>query len=86
MESTSNLIHLAPADQPSSVHQLTDRLFGAYTVDDGKVHLAGCRLDDCLFLRLGVQCGDEFREMFLDAEGREVSGEQGVGNFSVIDR
>ena len=46
-------IYYAPAHQPKSVHELTKRLFSAYTVDGGVVHLAGCRLEDRLFLRLG---------------------------------
>lgn len=76
LESTSEPIHLAPASQPNSVHQLAERLFAAYTVDQGRVHLAGCVLEDCLFLRLSVQCGDDHREMFLDDQGQEVAGER----------
>lgn len=76
LESTSDVIHIAPADQPTSVHQLTDRLFGAYTIDNGKVHLAGCQLEDQLFLRLIANCGDDLREIYLDAQCREVPSDQ----------
>ena len=48
---TDQQVHRAPADQPHSVRELTERLFPAYTVDDGAVHLAGCRLEDRLFIR-----------------------------------
>ncbi len=51
MSGTEKPIHRAPVDQPSSVHELAQRLFPAYTVDGGSVHLAGCRLEDRLFLR-----------------------------------
>ena len=76
MDASSDVIHLAPADQPTSVHQLTERLCGAYTIEGGTVHLAGCLLEDRLFMRLGMHCGDDFREVYLDAEGRDVAGEQ----------
>ena len=36
---------IAPADQPSATHEITERLFGGYQIDGGKIHLAGCRLD-----------------------------------------
>lgn len=76
MDADTNVIHITPADQPTSVRQFTERLFGAYTIDGGTVHLAGCHLEDRPFLRLGLRCGDDFREVYLDAEGREVAGDQ----------
>jgi hypothetical protein len=76
LNAENSVVHLAPADQPTTVHQLTERLFGAYTVDGGTVHLAGCHLDDRPFLRLGVRCGDDFREIYLDTQGRDVAGDQ----------
>ena len=41
-----------PSDQPEAVHELADRLFGAYTLDGGKAHLAGCHLTDSPLVRL----------------------------------
>lgn len=46
-------VHLAPADQPASVHEIVDRLFPAYQIDGGSIHLAGYWLEDRRFLRLG---------------------------------
>ena len=43
--------HAAPACQPTSVHELTPRLFDAYTVEGGHVMLGGCSLEDHPLLR-----------------------------------
>ncbi|MCL4206024.1 MAG: hypothetical protein KJ000_26365 [Pirellulaceae bacterium] len=43
--------HAAPASQPTSVHQLTPRLFDAYTVEAGRVMLGGGTLEDLPLLR-----------------------------------
>jgi hypothetical protein len=43
--------HARPKDQPISVHELTSRLFRAYTVDKGSVRLSGCSLEDTPLLR-----------------------------------
>ena len=75
MDSTTHVIHVAPADQPTSVHQIAERLFPAYTVDGGSVHLAGCTLEDRLFVRLDFHHGREPVRMYLDAAGREVGDE-----------
>lgn len=40
-----------PLSQPEAVHELTDRLFAAYTLDEGQVRLAGCHLEEVPFLR-----------------------------------
>lgn len=72
MDSTRHVIHVAPADQPNSVHQIAQRLFPAYIVDDGKVQLAGCTLEDRLFVRLDFCRGDESVEVYVGADGREV--------------
>ncbi|HBO46172.1 MAG TPA: hypothetical protein DD670_20055, partial [Planctomycetaceae bacterium] len=47
----SPLLMLAPADQPGTVHEMADRLLPAYTIESGTVRLAGCLLEDRLFLR-----------------------------------
>jgi hypothetical protein len=69
---TETPIHHAPADQPGSVHELTQRLFPAYTVDDGAVHLAGCRLEDRLFLRMGDSGQARAGVLTMDDSGRSI--------------
>ncbi len=76
MDTTDSIIHLAPVDQPTSVHQIAARLFPAYTIDEGGIHLAGCSLDDRLFVRFGFQQGGEPVEFYLDAAGHEVDAAQ----------
>jgi len=75
LDSTSDVIHIAPADQPSSVCQIADRLFPAYTIDDGAVRLAGCTLEDRFFVRLRFRHAKESVEFYLDADGRQLNGE-----------
>ncbi len=45
-------LQLRPADQPEAVHDLSPRLFAAYQVDGGAMHLAGCQLTDRPFVRV----------------------------------
>lgn len=66
IETVDTIRHTAPADQPQSVHQLTGRLFGAYRVDGGSVRLAGCTLDDRLFLRCDYNSESPPRSLYLD--------------------
>ena len=75
MDSTSQMSHVAPADQPDSVHQIAERLFPAYTVDGGSVRLAGCTLEDRLFLRFQFGHGAESTEIFVDADRQQVDRE-----------
>lgn len=75
MDSTKHMIHVAPADQPTSVHQIAQRLFPAYTVDGGKVELAGCTLEDRLFLRLEFRRGRESGVLYVDGEGDEIAAD-----------
>ncbi|MEO8497981.1 MAG: hypothetical protein ABI614_23180, partial [Planctomycetota bacterium] len=42
----------APAHQPESVRDLSQRLFDEYSVDGGSVHLGGCLLEDRAILRV----------------------------------
>lgn len=69
------LTHAVPADQPHSVHQLTHRLFNAYTVDGGHVYLAGCTLSDRIFGRLEFRVGDRLFDLMVDGTGAEVPAE-----------
>ncbi len=78
-----------PARQPVAVNDITDRLFAAYQVDGGGVHLGGCQLDDYPFLRLtyveketgkesgkeaGKEAGNEsVRHIFVAHDGSAVS-------------
>ena len=45
-------LHARPPGQPASVSEIASRLFPAYTIDNGHMHLAGCQLTDHPFLRL----------------------------------
>ena len=72
MNSTSRVTHVAPADQPTSVHQITARLFPAYTVEGGSVRLAGCLLEDHVFVRLEFRRDDRSVEVLVDDRGEEV--------------
>ena len=69
------LIHVAPAEQPTSVAEIAEILFPAYTVDDGRVSLAGCALEDRLVLQLVYEHGGQRLEIYLNAEGKEVDGQ-----------
>lgn len=72
MSSTEKQIYLAPADQPRSVREITERLFPAYQVDGGAIHLAGCRLEDRLFIR-AKDSGETPGKLFtMDDSGRAV--------------
>lgn len=75
MDLTSQMLHLAPVDEPTSVHQLAERLFPAYSVDRGSIRLAGCRLENRLFVRLEFRRGEEEFVLYVDADGREVADE-----------
>ncbi|MFV1965705.1 MAG: hypothetical protein ACC628_09810 [Pirellulaceae bacterium] len=73
-------MHAAPAGQPQSVHELSQRLFDTYVLDEGNVHLSGCTLEDRPFLRLTFLEQEELasrREVlthvFMDAKGNVLS-------------
>jgi hypothetical protein len=52
LRTTAWPVHAVAARQPSSVHELTDHLFGHYRIDGGRIHLSGCSFEDRPFLRL----------------------------------
>jgi len=87
LDSTSQLLHLAPVDQPTSVHQLADRLFPVYSVERGNIRLAGCRLENRLFVRLEFRRGKEAVLLYVDADGREVAAEtvEALGMSGVVE-
>ncbi|MGO9114101.1 MAG: hypothetical protein ACLP9L_33210 [Thermoguttaceae bacterium] len=68
-------IHVAPAEQPTSVPEIAEILFPAYTVDDGRVSFAGCALEDRLVLQLAYEHGNQRLEVYLNSEGKEVDGQ-----------
>ena len=71
---TDRITHVVPAQQPDSVYQIAQRLFPAYTVEAGKVHLAGCHLEDRLVC-LGYRYGAETLDRYADVDGRDVPAE-----------
>ena len=75
MSQPPSLIHVTPADQPTSVPEIAEILFPAYTVDGGRVSLAGCALEDRLVLQLVYEHGSQTIEVYLNSEGKEVDGQ-----------
>ena len=53
------VIHAAPRDQPTSVHELAPHLFLPYDIQGGTVRLSGCSLDDEPLLRYTYNVWDE---------------------------
>ena len=69
---------LRPSHQPLAVHEITESLFAAYRLDGGKLHVAGCQLEDIPFLRMTTLTESADNEspslshQFFDASGQEV--------------
>jgi hypothetical protein len=72
LDSIKQISHTAAVAQPTSVHEVAERLFSAYTVDDGSMHLAGCTLEDRLFVRVDFRDGAATLSVYVDADGHEV--------------
>lgn len=71
-------LHARPLVQPMGVNDVTARLFPAYAVEKGQIHLAGCQLTDHPFLRLSfVAAGNDpsVRHIFVAPDGSAVSDE-----------
>ncbi|MCA9144953.1 MAG: hypothetical protein KDB05_19295 [Planctomycetales bacterium] len=71
-----------PASQPESVREVSQRLFNAYTVEGGSVHLGGCTLEDRAILRVTYleKCdtADDTGRLshhFIDLTGESISAE-----------
>ncbi len=66
---------MAPADQPENVSEITSRLFSAYTVNGGSVHLAGCSLEDRWIVKLVAQATPAAtqREILIAPDGNELA-------------
>lgn len=70
-------VPVRPAEQPTAVNDIAQRLFAAYQVDGGQVHLGGCQLTDYPFLRLSFAAQEngreEIRHVFVAHDGSSVS-------------
>lgn len=51
LQKQAPVVHARPVDQPTAVHDLSSRLFRAYTLDNGQAHLAGCHFEDVPLVR-----------------------------------
>ncbi|MCG8448937.1 MAG: hypothetical protein MI725_05075 [Pirellulales bacterium] len=72
-------LHLRPGEHPTAVNDISERLFDAYQVEGGRVHLGGCQLTDMPFLRLSFSANDHgqrsLRHVFVAHDGSSVSDE-----------
>ena len=77
LQAVGPAVPIRPAGQPAAVNDITQRLFAAYQVDGGGVHLGGCQLEDFPFLRLSFVSTDEssgeIRHTFVAHDGSMVS-------------
>ena len=55
---TGPVVNVRPSNGPSAVNDVASRLFAAYRVDGGQIHLGGCQLTDLPFLRLSFAGND----------------------------
>jgi len=73
LRETGPYVHAEPKGQPTNVHELSGALFGGYTIDGGKVHLAGCTLEDRPLLRVSyLQSDGAVRHRFFDSVGEPL--------------
>ena len=79
----------AASNEPSSVHELADRLYAAYQVDGGTAHLAGCTLEDRLLVKFSLSdaLGDASSppvasQRMTDAEGNLLD-DHSLGSLDV---
>ena len=70
-------LHARPRRQPTAVKDISARLFPAYQVEGGRVHLGGCQLNDYPFLRLTFATDGEgsscVQHLFVGHDGTTVS-------------
>lgn len=69
-------VHARPRVQPMAVSEIAARLFPAYKVDGGQMHLGGCQLTDHPFMRLsfaGEIEGDAIRHVYVAPDGSSVA-------------
>ena len=84
MDWSKRVTHAVPRGQPENVLQIAQRLFSAYTIDGGRVHLAGCTLEDRLFARLQYQQGEAATGVYVDGDGQELDLRQ-VDALGLVD-
>lgn len=81
-------VHVRPCGQPTSVADVASRLFAAYRVDGGQIHLAGCQLEDVPFLRLSFAANEQgrpvVRHVFATGDGASVPNEL-VNELGLLD-
>ena len=79
LHAAGQAVHVRPHDQPTAVNDVASRLFAAYQVEGGQIHLGGCQLTDQAFLRLSFAAseGDRpcVRHVFVSHDGTTVSDE-----------
>jgi hypothetical protein len=79
LRAQGSAVHLRPCEQPTSVADVASRLFAAYRVDGGQIHLAGCQLEDVPFPRLSFAAREQgrpiVRHVFVTGDGSSVSEE-----------
>ena len=77
LQAAGPAVHTRPGEQPTAVNDVVSRLFSAYRVEGGQVHLGGCQLTDLPFLRLSFASNDGgrpvVRHVFVSHEGTTVA-------------
>ena len=70
-------LHDRPTGEPLSVNDIMARMFGAYDVESGNTHLAGCELTDHPFVRLSFVASDQCRvnHVYVAPDGSSVNDE-----------
>ncbi|MBN1853366.1 MAG: hypothetical protein JW829_11605 [Pirellulales bacterium] len=81
-------VHARPKYQPSGVHDFSNQLFSAYTVENGNVHLGGCLFDDRPFLRLTYRSPalDRIEHYYFNENGTPIDTEtvQSLGLNEIV--
>jgi hypothetical protein len=71
-KNATRLAHYLPANQPSNIRRIVDRLFPSYRLDGGHLHLAGCSLEFFPVIRFGCWKNGKREEVYLDRHGRNI--------------
>ncbi len=77
LHSLGTAINGVPARQPASAGEIAERLLPAYRIEDGRIRLSGCSLEDRAFFRIYARSPagsrpQRFVEWTIDADGRRV--------------
>ena len=70
--------HRRPVHGPVAVNAIADKLFAAFQVDGGRVHLGGCHLEDRPFLMLRYdepEMAGGVQDFYVAADGSSVTDE-----------